>query len=347
MKKWIFAILIIIAILSAVAFSVLQNHSVISPLAKLTEKPKPLFVYTFENLKKTKFNNEKITLGHLIDNNNPDIISQTFYFPFFTTPGKAETKKVSGVINLPKTPGAYPVIVMFRGFIPKESYTEGAGTQPSASVFAKNGFITIAPDFLGYGESDKASDNGFEDRFQTYTTALTLLSSLDNLNSALSASYSGTIKADLSKIGIWGHSNGGNIALSALAISDVSYPAVLWAPVSKSFPYSILYYTDESEDQGKALRKALADFEELYNTDLFSPPNYYKWIKAPIEIHQGTADHEVPIWWSDKLVDTLKKNKNDVTYFTYPGADHNLLPDAWSQSVFRSIDFYNAQFSKK
>src|SRR3990167_487414 len=71
---------------------------------------------------------------------------------------------------------------------------------------------------------------------ETYTTALTLLSSLENLNSGLEASYSGRIKADSAKVGIWGHSNGGQIALSVLEITGKNYPTVLWAPVSKPFP---------------------------------------------------------------------------------------------------------------
>lgn len=316
-----------------------KKHPIINPPAIV--KSKPLLAYTFKNLRKTKFTPSPITLGHTVLNNSNSFTSQMFYFNAHVKPGSSKTKKISGLINIPNNPGTYPVIVMFRGFIPKDQYKPGADTEPVASVLAQNGFITLAPDFLGFGESDKASTDGFEDRFQTYTTSLNLLSSLKLLNNSLEASYSGKIKADLSKIGVWGHSNGGHIALSVLAISSVSYPTVLWAPVSKSFPYSILYYTDESGDQGKALRKALADFEENYNTDLFSPPRYYSWIKAPIEINQGTADREVPVWWSDDLVSTLKKNKLNVEYLTYPGADHNLLPGAWSQAVLNTIDFYH------
>ena len=177
----------------------------------------------------------------------------------------------------------------------------------------------------------------FENRFQTYTTAISLLNSLDNLNDELD----GSVSADINKIGIWGHSNGGHIALATLAITGKEYPTVLWAPVSKSFPYSILYYTDETDDQGKALRMALNEFEKLYDVSDFSPERYYKWIKAPIEINQGTADQEVPYWWSDELVDILEENEIDVTYNKFPGANHNLQP-AWNDAVESTIEFYNS-----
>ncbi len=346
MKKLIAGFsLCLIAVLFVLWYFFGQKHSLINPLGKGTPKEKPLLAYTFDNLKKTTFSPTAITLGRVIDENS-NSVSQMFYFSVPQKPKSLQMLRVSGLANIPKQPGKYPVIVMFRGFVPDDMYKPGIGTQPSASVFVKNGFITLAPDFLGFGESDKGSSDSFENRFQTYTTALSLLSSLSTLNNGLQASYSGSITADMTKVGVWGHSNGGHIALATLAISGVSYPTVLWAPVSKSFPYSIIYYTDESDDQGKALRKTLAGFEEDYNTDLFSPSNYYQWIKAPVEINQGTADQEVPVWWSDQLVDIFKKNKVDVTYFTYPGADHNLEPSGWSDAVTRSMDFYPTHFAK-
>jgi len=296
-------------------------------------KPLPLLKYTFENLKNTKFPESKITFGEKIDETS-DYVSQIFYFEVPEKPDSQNTLKVSGLINIPKGSESYPVIVMFRGYISKETYKPGSGSQPSAKVLAKNGFITLAPDFLGYGESASASATLFEDRFQTYTTALTLLSSISSLKN---------IGADTTKIGIWGHSNGGHIALSALAISGVSYPTVLWAPVSKPFPYSILFYTDETDDHGKALRHALSIFEKDYDAELFSPVNYYNWIKAPIQIHQGTGDSEVLPFWTDELTETLKKDNIDTAYFKYPRADHNLLPNSWNDALLREIEFFKEE----
>jgi len=347
MKKFLLFVCAILfaAVITESLYIFDKGFFVANPIQKEQPQPKPLLAYTFENLRKTKFPGNAISLGTVVSENK-DSVARMFYFSVPQKPNSKVMVKVSGFMNIPKAGGTHPVIVMFRGFVPDNMYQPGIGTQPAAAVFAGKGFITLAPDFLGYGESASPSADPFENRFQSYTTALTLLSSLQNLNTGLETEYVGTISADLNKIGIWGHSNGGHIALSALAISGVTYPTVLWAPVSTSFPYSILYYTDESDDQGKALRQTLSGFEKIYNTDLFSPTNYYNWIKAPIEINQGTADQEVPVWWSDNLVATLKKDDISVRYITYPGADHNLLPSGWSDAVLNSIDFYNQQFLK-
>ncbi len=329
MRKLGIRILLVVLILGLVFIKNFSgSREVRSPIAK----EKPLDKYTFSKLKENKFSASDIVLGESLKEQS-SYISQMFYY-------SVGGKKVSGLLNVPTKGGIYPVIVMMRGFVPKEKYSTGIGTARAGEVFAQNGFITLAPDFLGFGQSDNPSKDSIEERFQTYTTAITLLSSLVNLNSGLDASYSGKIKADLSKVGIWGHSNGGQIALSVLEITGKNYPTILWAPVSKPFPYSVLYYTDEFDDHGKALRKAVANFENDYDIELYSLTNFYSWINAPLEIHQGTADDSVPIKWSDNLVIDLKKLNKYITYFTYQGADHNLLPNGWSEAVQRSLDFY-------
>ena len=217
---------------------------------------------------------------------------------------------------------------MFRGFVSQETYVMGEGTQPSARVFAKNGYITVAPDFLGYGESDNESSNIFESRFQTWVTAIATLKSV------------GSIKTwDGKNIFIWGHSNGGQIALTVLEATGVDYPTVLWAPVSMRFPASILYYIGDAGDGGKYLISKLADFEEIYDTEKFSLTNYFSKIKAPIQINQGISDTAVPYWLTDSLNKSLKDATVSATYIKYPGADHNMRP-SWDTVVENNLKFF-------
>jgi dienelactone hydrolase len=340
MKKILLVIMIIVLSAAGVfyVFKGAVTTRIVTPLVnEQQEILRPLEKYTFDSLKKTNFPSGKIIIGD-VTKDDPDFTSRLFYF-------YDGSKKVSGLINIPKKEGAYPIIVMYRGYIDKDSFTSGEGTRATGEAFAKAGFITLAPDFLGFGQSDDPSEDPFENRFQTYTTALSLLASLPNLNAGLSDA-SVEQHADGGHIGIWGHSNGGHISLAVLAISGKTYPTVLWAPVSKSFPYSILYYTDESDDQGKGLRKALAIFEKTYDTDKFSVTRYLSWIKAPLQIDQGTGDQEVPLWWSDELQKSLTDNGLDVTYYTYPGENHNFTNGSWGLAVARGVTFYTDEFSK-
>lgn len=293
-------------------------------------KPRPLDKYTIENLSKVNITPVKIEILDKL-NEDADFTSSLFSFVFdpSLSPGQVpELKKVTGSVNLPAGKGPFPAVVMLRGYVDQKLYKTGDGTKRAGEYFAKNGFIAIAPDFLGYAGSDSESGNIFESRFQTYTTILTLLKSLKSIESW-----------DGQNIFIWGHSNGGQIALTILEITGESYPTTLWAPVSKPFPYSILYYTDESDDGGKLIRRKLAEFEEQYDTNLYSITKYFDRIKAPIQLHQGTSDDAVSKDWSDALIKILKDQELAPNYYVYPGADHNLQP-SWNSVVARDLKFF-------
>ncbi|OGM28960.1 hypothetical protein A2962_00825 [Candidatus Woesebacteria bacterium RIFCSPLOWO2_01_FULL_39_61] len=294
--------------------------------------PRPLEKYTIENLSKTDIKVGQFEMDLKLSDIE-DYSPHIFRFRFNPNLDGKDMKVSEGQINLPaglSNKNKAPLIIMLRGYIDQSLYRVGDGTRKAAEVFAKNGFITVAPDFLGYGGSDKEAENIFETRFQTYVTVLSLIKSLDQIP-----------EWDGKNVFLWGHSNGGQIALTVLEISGVNYPSTLWAPVSKPFPYSILYYTDESEDHGKLIRSELAKFEELYDVELYSLTNYLDRINTPLQIHQGTSDNEVPISWTNELVDTLKKDGKPVEYFTYPAADHNLRP-SWDLVVKKDLEFFKS-----
>lgn len=292
-------------------------------------KPTPLAKYTIENLAKTDVKSGQIVLGKILKD-DPKFTSYEFKFQF-SPDFSSNLKTTSGLINVPKTAdqlNSFPVIVMFRGYVDPLTYKTGTGTLRAGEYFAQNGFVTIAPDFLGYGGSDKESENIFETRFQTYTTAIATLKSVN------------TIKQwDNKNIFIWGHSNGGQIALTVLEATEFIHPTVLWAPVSKPFPYSILYFTDEASDSGKFLRKKLSEFESNYDTDMFSLTRYLSNIKAPLQLNQGTNDEAVPLAWSNLFAKNLEEASVSAEYIKYPGADHNMNP-AWTQAIQNALDFF-------
>lgn len=298
------------------------QQKLISPLTgNILPTPKPFDHYSIENLK-----NEHLPGGTF----SIDLSSNLFLLSL-------KDSTLSGLINIPKINKPKGLIILLRGYVDREIYQPGMGTKRIGEYLVENGFVTLAPDFLGYGKSSMPSNLPLEERFQTYTTVLSLINSLSSLPENL--------RTD--NIGLFGHSNGGHIALAALEISGISIPTVLWAPVSKPFPYSILAYTDEFEDKGKALRALIADFENNYDITKYSIDGYFDWINAPLSIHQGLFDEEVPFWWSDELVQILKEKNKEVTYFKYPGQDHNFNGSSWETLAARTLNFYLQHFSTK
>lgn len=304
-------------------------ESPVGSVIPTTPKEKPLEKYTIEHLNTPIREATNIVFDEAIATTS----AYTKYHFHYLSDGK----RVTGLATLPQpiTPYSvddYPVIVQFRGYVDRDIYMTGIGTQRSAEVYAESGFVTFAPDFLGYGGSDMPTGTIFEERFQTYTTARDLINALPSVPFI-----------DPTKVGLWGHSNGGHIAITVLEALQQPLPTTLWAPVTKPFPYSILYFTDELDDEGKFLRKELAAFETDYDVNDYSLTKHIDRLYGPILLHQGTADDAVPINWNNEFVEALKAANKEVTYYTYPGADHNML-GAWDTVVSRDIEFFTEQF---
>ncbi len=294
--------------------------SPLSPHQTISSVEKPLDRFSFDRLRLTQFAPNQIAFERVFGE-TPTYTGHLFTYTW-------EGKKISGLAHIPKKNGKLPVVIMLRGYVDKEEYQTGVGTARSGQILAENGFITLAPDFLGFGESDPGPLNDLEDRFNRPSQIVQLISSLQTVS-----------QADPNKLFMWAHSNGGQIALSVLEITKRPIPTTLWAPVSKPFPYSVLYYTDEFSDGGKYLRRMIAEFESEYNADRFSISTFLPDIKAPLIIHQGGADDAVPQEWSDELVTLLKDLGVTVEYFTYPDADHN-MKGSWDTVVARDVDFF-------
>jgi len=261
----------------------------------------PLRKYSIQNLASYPYVLSEINLERILVKN----LDFTAYLFSFRTLGK----KMTGQINIPNSPSdkEFPVIVMVRGYVDSEEYRTGLGTSPVAAEFAKAGYVTVAPDFLGFGGSDQ-SGPGWEERFEKPVNVVELIMSLRK-HSQIEFKKS-LFKIDTQKLGIWAHSNGGQITLTALEAMGEPIPAVVWAPVTAPFPYSVLYYSDEMDDGGKGMRSAVSGFESVYNVQEYSLTQHLARLRGPIQLHQGTADDAVPKKWSDEFVKKVKQ-END------------------------------------
>ncbi|MFH1244844.1 MAG: alpha/beta fold hydrolase [bacterium] len=314
MIKWLVAILVGVG-----AIILISNHKPACRTGRFSnsqieqqaiKKELPYEKYSFENLAKRGGVASKIGYSE----------SKFYYY--------SEGRRISGEVN--NVGGEVRgIVIMARGYIDKEIYKTGMGTHNAAKYFAEQGYVTYAPDFSGYGESDPEDPNALGARLVKPVEILDLIASVPTGKS----------------IFLWGHSNGGQIMLSVAEIlgkrGDIRIKgATLWAPVSKPFPYNILYYTDEASDSGKWLRGRVANFEKDYDVFNYSIDRCLDWINIPVQIHQGTADEAVPKKWSDDLAKTLKEKGKEITYWIYPGADHNMRP-GWDQVVRRDVEWFN------
>lgn len=329
MTKW-WWVVVIVGIVGMGSWLVLSrddNGEMRNPMGERVEREKPYDKYSFERLVERE---DQVS----------EIYVEGDVFSYFT-----EGKKMTGAINLPKGPGpegGWPVVVMLRGYVDAEIYRTGMGTSSAAEYYANKGYATLAPDFLGFGGSDPVDEDSIGARLAKPGAVLDLLVSLESLG-----------LVDIERVYLWGHSNGGQIALSVVEIlgerkqlslrgdSLKVRGVTLWAPVTRPFPYSIMYYTYDWEDRGRELRRVIGEWERDYVADDYSVERYWDWIQTPIQIHQGTADEAVPVSWSDEAVEVWEELGLDVNYYRYVGSDHNLRP-AWSAVVDRDVRWWES-----
>lgn len=78
-------------------------------------------------------------------------------------------------------------------------------------------------------------------------------------------------------------------------------------------------------------------------------------LRAPVQVHSGTADRHIPVTEIRELEKTLRGQGTSVTVYLYEGADHGFLaytrpyyrPDAGQLSWKRTVEFLDRQFKGK
>lgn len=295
--------------------------------------------YNFENLRNRESEESKIEkIGKVLIVEGArkefvergDLVGKSFNFESSAISFQSNGKKISGMMNIPMSSKSskYPVIIMIRGFADAEGYFIGSGSWKAADELARNGFVTVSLDFLGFGLSENESKDILEARFEKVVSVLDLIESVKELD-----------MVDSDRIGIWAHSNGGQIAISVLEVTGEDYPTVLWAPMTNPFPKSVLETIDDKSESGLEVKKKIKDFEKEYDSDLYSIDSFYDWIKAPILIHQGSDDIWCEVEWQEKLVKKLKFLGKEVSLDIREGSDHN-LKQSWDEVIEMDINFY-------
>jgi dipeptidyl aminopeptidase/acylaminoacyl peptidase len=258
---------------------------------------------------------------------------------------KSDGLKIYALLLVPmgeKPKNGWPVIILNHGYIIPEKYTPDGNYIPYADAFAKNGYIVFKPNYRGNGKSDGSPTSTY------YSPDYTI----DDLNAV--ASVKKYPDADPTKIGVWGHSMGGNITLRDLVVNGTDIKAaVIWGGVVGSYS-DIMFnwqnrvsYKPDPEDL--ILRNKNKDtLINLYGTPVTNPSfwnscdptNFLTDIISSVQIDVGLADNQVPPDFSTGLYEKLKALGKTVEYFEYPGSNHD-INQGFNLAMKRTIDFFN------
>ena len=274
--------------------------------------PEEYFPYTIDYLRTRSYGGGQIETLEVIEN--------TENFTRYKIRYPSDGLNIYGFANVPKEEGVFPIIIMLHGFGTLSKPTVTGPETDTADFLADNGYLVLRSNMRGYPPSDNGDD--------LYRVGL----AVDILNLIAlvkeQANQPGLLeKADSTRIGLWGQSLGGGVALRVATVSEDVKAMVLYSSIS----------ADESKNAG--LFYGLTE-KQIYQTEIDTPPevmayisplNYFDKIKASVKLYHSTTDDVVPSAWASETCDEMKANNIDVDCFFYIGADHtfskNFLTD--------------------
>ena len=216
---------------------------------------------------------------------------------------------MTGTISVPDGNGPFPVVVVNHGHIPPERYWIGQDSGIFGDPMAAHGFISIAPNYVGYNGSG-TGEPGLPTNEQIAITVVDLISSLGSLP-----------PADPARVAVVGHSQGGGVSQILMVIDPRIKAVVLHAPVS----------SDEAENAVRLHQRTgswppLGDPSQNPEAYLHvSPRAYFAQRQPPALLVQGTMDHTIPAAHTQETFDALQQAGVESRLLWIPGGDHDLV----------------------
>ncbi len=249
--------------------------------------------------------------------------------------------KVSGIMNIPKGTGPFPLLILNHGYIDPKIYTQGRGLKREQDYLARQGFAVLHTDYRGHGPSDPNPDpTDIADGAIGY--------SMDSANAILAVRAADLPTVDATKVGMFGHSMGGGVTMNvATSRPDLIDAIVLYAPVNGDAWQNFLRWRADSDEAARETLATLKTREENESGwDAISYGTKLANVDDPIELFHGTNDKDVPIAWSDSLHEDLQSLGKTIHYTVYRGEGHEFGP-SWNDFMGKTADFFRETLRKR
>jgi len=288
-----------------------------------------IFPYTIDGLRAHVYQSGDIHIREKFENEH-----YTTYYIDYPSDGLT----ITGIMQIPAGDGPFPVIVMNHGYFNRGDFYSGDGTDRAAEFLVKRGYITLSSDYRSWGASDIGPSFFYSG---LAIDVVNLLNAIPSIS-----------KADASRIGMWGHSMGGGVAIKVLTIDggrvaagfDTQGTLLNHRRIEIRVKAAVLYST-VSADQADVIDRwgmgcfgDIATGEKLYGCNssdiipLDLPPDLieaYKYASANDELLRQIS----PFYHLDRVTVPVQ-----IHYGAEDGKIFSGTPPEWSKKLYVGLD---------
>jgi uncharacterized protein len=297
-----------------------------SPTASPTATPAAVDPVSLPALMTKHYDGRGLRLGRVLARN------ESYVRRFVTY--RSGALRISGILNVPRGSGPFPVLILGHGYIDPAVYVNGQGLLREQDYLARRGYAVLHTDYRGHAASD--NDPRAE-------LALRLGYTEDVINAVLAVRRSTLPSLDGGRVGLLGRSMGGGVMLNVLAVQPgLVDAAVVFAPVSSDTVDNFDRWIRGDPGRDALASSIIARHGSPEKNPAFwrnvSPRTYFDRITEPLLIHHGTDDESCPIRWSRTTLRALQSAGKDARMFSYPGEHHAFGPQ-WPTAMRRTVAF--------
>lgn len=221
----------------------------------------------------------------------------------------------------------YPVIDYiypgpFTGTIPSRQFSAGQGGD--AGALAQLGFAVVEIDGMGTPRRSKA----FQDHYYRDMGKQAVPDQMTGIQD-LARRYPWL---DTDRVGIWGHSGGGNATAAAMFL----YPDFFKVGIAESGNHDNRNYEDDYYEKYLGLLKTDG---KTTNYDVQANQDFAKNLKGKLLLAHGMLDDNVPVSSTLLVVEALQKANKDFDLILFPRARHG-FGDQSSYMMRRRWDYF-------
>ena len=295
--------------------------------ASPSHTPDPFLPYTISAMRTRSYGGGVLQIVEKLDEEKAFTRYKILYF--------SDGLRIYGFMNIPKGEGAFPVIIAIHGYSDPDNYQLMPYTTSYADDLSRAGYLVVHPNLRGYGESD-SGENLYRAGFAV--DILNLIAIIQENGIKVGA----TEKTIPSRIGIWSHSMGGEIALRVITVSDDIKATMLYAPMTgdviknAQIYQNIIAYPSLEEELNTPASLALA----------ISPIYHYFHITSAIKLYHGTADPYIPVKYSQETCQILSNLGKEINCAFYEGAEHTFNSNYTAQFEKSYFYFFETHLQK-